>query len=193
MLDRTLALTTALILAATTLSPAAQTPVSGSKTLLPVPATPPELLATVRGKAVTANGAVLRNARVRLRDARLGRIVNTELSDQAGAFSFNSLDPGNYVVELVGVNQSPIAATQILSANAGETITAAVRLPLGRPSLIASILSQQGTASTPAGAGLASVADVLTGVVEQLPQAAVQSIPAIVPVGEPVSETRNLR
>lgn len=156
---------------------------------LPSVVTRPGSLATIRGSATTANNGSLPNSIIRLRDARFGRIVNTTLTDRSGGFAFQGLDPGNYIVELVGTNQAPIAATQILNANAGETITAVVRLPLGKPSLLASILSQQ-AGSSPGGAGVTGVADVVSGVVEQLPQFAVQSIPAIVPVGEPVSETR---
>ena len=151
--------------------------------------TRPNSVATIQGSARTSTNTSLPNSMVRLRDARFGRIVTTTITDKTGGFAFPGLDPGNYIVELVGINQTPIAATQILSANAGETITAVVRLPL-RPSMIASLLSPSAGSSTPAGAGISSATDLMTGVVEQLPVAAIQSIPAIVPVGDPVSLTR---
>ena len=148
-------------------------------------------LATIKGSATNSSNGSLPNSMVRLRDARFGRIVNTTLTDKTGGFSFAGVDPGNYIVEIVGTNQAPIAATQMLSANAGETVTAVVKLPI-KPSMFASILGQQGGSTSPAGAGgaVSSVTEAIPQVVEQLPQAAVQSIPAVAPIGAPVSPTR---
>ena len=148
----------------------------------------PNQLATIQGNAATSTNGRLPNSMVRLRDARYGRIVDTQFTDKTGAFVFKAVDPGNYIVEIVSTNQTTIAATQMLSANAGETITAVVKLPL-KPSLFASVLGQQGgSAATPATASAtASVSEVVPTVVQQLPQTAVQSIPAVVGVGDPVS------
>ncbi len=148
-------------------------------------------LATIQGNAATSANGKLPNSMVRLRDARFGRVVDSQFTDNTGAFLFRAVDPGNYIVEVVSTNQTTIAATQMISANAGETVTAVVKLPL-KPSLFANILGQQaGSAATPATAGAsATVSQVVPTVVEQLPQAAVQSIPAVVPVGTPVSPTR---
>ena len=176
----------------TTLSAAAQPSAGIVPQLRGVPriVARPGALATIQGNATTSTNTSLANSVIRLRDARYGRIVNTTVTNRAGAFSFPGVDPGSYIVEIVGTNQAPIAATHILSANAGETISTVVRLPLGKPSLIASILSQPGGGASPAGAGFTGVADVVSSVVEQLPQVAVHSIPVVVPVGDPVSETR---
>ena len=147
-------------------------------------------LATIQGNAATATDGRLPNSMVRLRDARFGRIVDTQFTDKTGAFVFKAVDPGNYIVEIVSTNQTTIAATQMLSANAGETVTAVVKLPL-KPSLFASVLGQQGgSAATPATASATSVTELAPAVIEQLPQAAVQSLPAVVAVGDPVSPTR---
>ena len=139
-------------------------------------------LATIQGNAMRSSGS-LPNGMVRLRDARFGRIVDTQVADKTGAFAFRGLDPGSYIVEIVSTNQSTIAATQIISANAGETITAVVRIPI-QPSMFAGILGQQGASGAAAPAG---VTEIIPAVVEQLPQAAIQSIPAVVPVAQPVS------
>lgn len=186
-MHRILSLSVGVLMVATAL-PAAQQQTAGVVPLRAIPraAVRPASLATIRGNAMGSGNSSLANSMVRLRDARFGRIVNTTLTDKAGLFTFQGVDPGNYIVELVGVNQAPIAATQILSANAGETVTAIVKLPV-KPSLFASILGRQGGSAAPAGGG---IADALPAVVEQLPQAAVQSLPAVVPVGDPVSPTR---
>jgi hypothetical protein len=66
---------------------------------------------------------------VRLRDARFGRIVAMQTSDESGAFAFGSIDPGVYLVEIVGNDGNVLAASQILSVNAGDIASATVRLP----------------------------------------------------------------
>ena len=78
-----------------------------------------------------------------------------------------------------------MAATQLISANAGETISAVVRLPEQRPSF-AALLGEQGTAAlaaTPAG-----VSGLVPSVLEQLPMAIAQSLPAVVAVNPASSE-----
>src|SRR5437870_10888081 len=52
-------------------------------------------LATVQGNAVTPMNGSLANTMVRLRDARFGRVVNTQFTDKTGAFLFRAVDPGN--------------------------------------------------------------------------------------------------
>ena len=43
------------------------------------------------------------------------------------------VDPGSYIVELVGTDQSILAASQILNVNAGEAVSAVVKLPFRLP------------------------------------------------------------
>jgi hypothetical protein len=85
-------------------------------------------LGTVQGNALDSFNRALPDALVRLRDARLGRIVNTQVTDRAGLFQFRSVDPGNYVVELV-IRETVQAASQLIGLNAGETASAVVKLP----------------------------------------------------------------
>ena len=128
------------------------------------------------------------------RDARLGRIVNQSLTDKLGAYTFKGLDPGNYIVEIVSNNQTTLAATNLISANAGETVTAVVRLPF-KPSLLAAILGQQSTVSSAAkdvgsisSSSTSNFGGVLTSLVEQLPATTGQAIPTLLPSGPPVTE-----
>jgi hypothetical protein len=85
--------------------------------------------ATIQGNALSSTNLPLRDALIRLRDARRGGIVQTTRSDAAGLLVFRSVDPGTYIIELVGSDQSVLAASELLNANAGETITAIVKLP----------------------------------------------------------------
>src|SRR5262245_22905203 len=60
------------------------------------------VLTLIQGNALTATNAALADAPVRLRDVRSGRIVASTRTDRSGLFSFRPVDPGSYIVELVG-------------------------------------------------------------------------------------------
>jgi len=89
----------------------------------------PNPFATIQGNALNStNGALPYNA-VRLRDARAGRIIETGTTDKSGLFEFRTIDPGTYIVELVGNDHTILSASQILSVDAGQAISAVVKLP----------------------------------------------------------------
>ena len=115
--------------------PAAAVPRTGTKLL---PGTRPNVLCTIRGTSLNSTDGQLPEAAIRLRDARSGRIVDTTTSDTTGAFAFPGLDPGSYVVELMGPDQTVAAATRIINVNAGDTVSALVKLPF-RTSRLAGI------------------------------------------------------
>ena len=102
---------------------------------------------TIQGNALDATNGNLPNAVVRLRDARFGRIVDTEFTDKSGLFTFRTLDPGSYIVELMGHNSSVLAASQILNIEAGEIVSAIVQLPLLVPAVGAAGTSTVATAA----------------------------------------------
>jgi hypothetical protein len=141
-------------------------------------------VATIQGNALTSTNGALVNTLVRVRDARLGRIVNQSLTDKLGAYTFKGLDPGNYIVEIVSNNQTALAATNMISANAGETVNAIVKLPF-KPSMLATILGQQ---SSPATAASNTASTASASITELVPQITEQAIPVVVTVGDPVSE-----
>lgn len=89
----------------------------------------PSAFSTIRGNVLRAAGTTLPGATVRLRDARFGRILETLLSDGSGVYAFHPVDPGVYVVEVVGDDQRVLAASQLLSVNVGDTVSTSVRLP----------------------------------------------------------------
>lgn len=97
-----------------------------------LPGTRPNVLTSIQGEALDSVNARMPDAIVRLRDARFGRIVDTTRSDKLGAWAFHQLDPGSYVVELLGregPDQAVLAATPIININAGEAVSTVVKLP----------------------------------------------------------------
>jgi hypothetical protein len=126
-------------------------------------------LTMIQGNALDSTNAHLTNTTVRLRDARFGRIVDTQVTDKAGLFAFRAIDPGSYVVEIVANDQSILAASQLLNVNAGEAISAVVKLPFRIPALAGLVGS-----TTPSSAAVIAT------------QAAASSIAAVVPTS-PVS------
>ena len=109
---------------------------------------------TIEGNALDSANGQLPNTIVRLRDARFGQIVGTELTDNSGMFTFRPVDPGSYIVEMMGNDSSVLAASEILSVNAGEVLLAIVKLPL-QTSTFAGVL---GANSAPTAAALVTQA-----------------------------------
>jgi hypothetical protein len=85
--------------------------------------------ASVQGNALTAMNTPLADSVVRLRDARSGRISGSSRTDRAGLFAFDHVEPATYIVELVGSDQHVLAASQILNVNAGDAVSAVIKLP----------------------------------------------------------------
>jgi hypothetical protein len=114
---------------------AAPTPAAGLVTLkaaaasqLP-PTARPIAFATIKGAAVTMANAPLPTTKVRLRDARSGKIAGVQLTDTEGVFEWRGLEPGRYIVEVVDESQSVLAASKLVSANGGEESVLEVKLP----------------------------------------------------------------
>ena len=89
----------------------------------------PNVFSTIQGNALNSVNGPLPNNVVRLRDARAGRIVDTQTTDRSGLFAFRTVDPGSYIVELVGPAQAILSASQILNVDAGQAVSAVVKLP----------------------------------------------------------------
>jgi hypothetical protein len=125
-----------------------------------LPGTAESAFTTVQGNALNANNGALANSAVRLRDARLGRIVDTQLTDHAGLFSFRTVDPGNYIVELLGPSERVLAASQMLSVSGGEVISAIVKLPFRIPPF-AELLGQTSASAAATVLGTAASSGVM--------------------------------
>jgi hypothetical protein len=87
----------------------------------------------IKGNALDSTDGQLPNVLVRLRDARFGRVVETQYTDQSGMFAFKSIQPGTYIVEILGNDESILAASQLLNVNSGEAVLAVVKLPFTIP------------------------------------------------------------
>ncbi len=94
-----------------------------------LPGTSDSVLSTIQGNALDSANIAMPDTVVRLRDARAGRIADTQVTDRSGMFTFRSVEPGTYVVEIVGTDQTILAASQLLSVNAGDALSAIVKLP----------------------------------------------------------------
>ena len=110
---------------------------SAARSRLPLvlPGTREGAFTSVQGNAIDSGNNVLPRHPVRLRDARSGRIAGAQVTDASGLFTFRSLDPGTYVVELINASGAVLASSQLLNLNSGETVTAVVRLAFRMPAL----------------------------------------------------------
>jgi hypothetical protein len=98
-----------------------------------LPGTNASVVTTIQGNALTSTNGVLPNAVVRLRDVRFGRVAATATTDKSGLFEFRGIEPGSYVVELVGSDGTILATSQILVVEAGQALSAIVKLPFSAP------------------------------------------------------------
>ena len=98
-----------------------------------LPGTRLDVNSTIRGSAFDSTNGKLPNTLVRLRDARIGAIVETQFTDRDGEFAFKDLDPGNYIVEIMATDQSVLAASPLINVGAGESTSTVVKLPFRIP------------------------------------------------------------
>ena len=102
-----------------------------------LPGTRPNVFANIQGNALSPKNEAITNATVRLRDARAGQIVATAMTDQSGLFVFSTVEPGSYIVEIMGPDGSAVlAASQVLNVSPGETVSAVVKLPFNSPAFV---------------------------------------------------------
>ncbi len=157
-MPRILSIATVSLVAASTLSLAAQQQVASvmrsTVTRAAVGRARENALAVIQGNALSSTNGHLTSAVVRLRDARFGRIVDTQLTDKSGLFAFRALDPGSYIVEIMANDQSILAASQLLNVNAGEAVSAVVKLPFRIPPFA----GITGTTTTPSAVAVATEA-----------------------------------
>jgi hypothetical protein len=121
-------------------------------------------LTTIQGNALDSTNGQMAHVTVRLRDARFGRIVDTQLTDKSGLFAFKAVDPGSYIVELVANDQSILAASQLLTVNAGDAVSAVVKLPFRIPPFAGVI-----GGTSPSYAGVIATQAIASGIVALVP------------------------
>ena len=99
-----------------------------------LPGTTANVVTTIQGNALNSTNGALPNSGIRLRDARFGRVVDATITDRSGLFSFKTVDPGSYIVEVMSTDQATVlAASQIINVNSGDAVTAVVKLPFRIP------------------------------------------------------------
>ena len=121
---------------------------------------------TIIGNALDSTDGQLANVVVRLRDARFGRIVESQYTDKSGIFTFKALDPGSYIVEILANDETILAASQLMNVNAGETASTVVKLPFKVPPFA----GMMGTSTTPSAYALVLEA-AATGITALVPTA----------------------
>ena len=110
-----------------------QTPTTSlpaESTSVAIPAVRPIGVSAIRGSVLDAAGKPLPERTVRLRDTRTGKILKTIATDPGGSFAFESIDPGNYVVELLNADGTVQAASHLVTVTAGDSVAALIKLPL---------------------------------------------------------------
>jgi hypothetical protein len=87
------------------------------------------LYSSIQGRAVNWNNSGMANTPVRLRDARLGRVLDSVRTDRVGAFEFHNLEPGSYVAEMMNsTNDAVLAATPIVNVDSGQSVSVLIKL-----------------------------------------------------------------
>ncbi len=90
----------------------------------------PSVFTAVEGFVLKSDSRKFAGALVRLREARLGRIVLSQQADEDGLFRFRPIDRGSYIVELLADEKTVLAASPLVNVNAGEIAQTLVREPL---------------------------------------------------------------
>jgi hypothetical protein len=82
----------------------------------------PRVNSSVAGMAKDTTGKPLSNTTVRLRNVITGQLAGTARTSLSGAFTFENLSSGNYIVETVDANGRIMATSSSLDVAPGATI-----------------------------------------------------------------------
>jgi hypothetical protein len=85
-------------------------------------------ITTILGSAWTADNQPISQARLRLRNVITGRVEATTVANDAGQFSFERVEGGSYLVELVNEAGKVQVAGHVFTIAPGETVATFVRL-----------------------------------------------------------------
>lgn len=90
---------------------------------------------TILGTAWKADNAPIPYARVRLRNVATGRAEATAVANASGQYTFDNVENGSYVIELVNEDGKVLALGQVFSVGPGETVATFVRLGARAPGI----------------------------------------------------------
>jgi hypothetical protein len=88
---------------------------------------------SIAGVAWNADNSPLPGARVRLRNVVTGKVAMTALANETGQFTFASMEPGSYLIELVDEHDKILTVGQTFTIEPGETVATFVRLAAKAP------------------------------------------------------------
>jgi hypothetical protein len=118
-------------------------------------------VATINGRAATALNQPVPFARVLLRNLLTGQVQAQATADSNGRFSFGDVLTNGYVVELLGVDGSVIAASQMVAASGGRIEQAVVRV--SGNSTARALFGSVGTSGATTGSSTGSTTGTTTG------------------------------
>jgi hypothetical protein len=124
----------------------------------PMPAGTSSAAGTILGTVWDAQNQPLPDAQVRLRNLTTGTSEATTRASQVGQFTFQTVEGGNYVLELVNEGGRVIAVGQMFSVAPGETVATFIRLGAKLPWFAGFFNNAAASAvSTAAGIGVTAV------------------------------------
>ena len=83
---------------------------------------------SVLGAAWRHDNTPIKGANLRLRNAATGKILAVAKANELGRFTFDNVEPGTYVVELVNDSGRVQTVSHVFTVAAGETVATFVRL-----------------------------------------------------------------
>jgi hypothetical protein len=101
--------------------------------------------ATVRGMVWNADNAPVPDGKIRLRNVHTGRVEAATVTTERGQFTFEKIQSGSYLTEVVDERGKVIAVGQSFRLETGETVATFVRLP-ARQSWLAGAFSNTAAA-----------------------------------------------
>jgi hypothetical protein len=131
---------------------------------------------TVTGRVHLKNNDVISNAKVRLRDVRSGRIAGETRTNGVGDFTFEAVDRGLYVPEVVTEAGRAIAAGEAFSLEAGQTVSIALSVESAAAltavgGSVAGFASSTGHAAATAAGAVTTAVGAVTGAVSAVSSA----------------------
>lgn len=127
-----------------------------------VPAGRSNASGTILGTVWDTRNNAVPDAMVRLRNLTTGKVEATTRASQAGQFTFQTVEGGNYVLELVDDQGRVIAVGQMFSVAPGETVATFVRLG-ARVRWFAGFFNNAAASAVSSAAGLGLTAVSATG------------------------------
>ncbi len=88
---------------------------------------------SILGAAWKADNTPIPAAKIRLRNVLTGRIEATSVANDLGQFTFEGMESGSYVIELVSDSGKVLATGHPFTVAAGETVATFVRLAARSP------------------------------------------------------------